>query len=170
MRSVHFAGSSRSCATTSSAMPITWAAGSRRRRGACTTAKSNTARSTARRRLTRSGRCPRRASNFIPCRACRTTATNRTRALQSTRRNQQDDPDNHEDNADRLASGRRLSKYEVRYSLREQDLDQGERAHAGGGRDREGEEPERGGKRPHGAGEQRWSPSANDRPEHGAVA
>ena len=57
----------------------------------------------------------------------------------------------------------RLLEHEARDRLREQDLDQGERAHARGGGEREGEKPELRSERAHEAGEQRRPPGAHDR-------
>ena len=55
---------------------------------------------------------------------------------------QQHDPGHDQDDAQALAHGRRLLEDETRDRLREQHLDQRERAHAGSGGEREGQEPE----------------------------
>ena len=69
-----------------------------------------------------------------------------------------------------FARRRRLLEHERRDRLREQHLDQRERAHAGGGGEREGQEPELRGERAEEAGEQRRPPVPRDRAQHLGLA
>jgi hypothetical protein len=58
----------------------------------------------------------------------------------------------------KFARRQRLLERVIRHALREQHLDQRQRAHIGGGREREGQEPELRGERAHEAREHRGLP------------
>ena len=79
-------------------------------------------------------------------------------------------PDHDQHDAERFARRRRLLEHETRDRLREQHLDQRQRAHAGGRGERKCEKPELRGERAHEAREQRRPPGPHDRDEHGGIA
>ena len=70
---------------------------------------------------------------------------------------------------ERLARGQALLEQVARQDLREQDLDQRQRAHLGGRLEREGQKPHLRGEGAHEAREQRGPPGAKDGHQHRAV-
>src|SRR5262245_35203929 len=145
-------------------MPTMSARNFLKRRARCITARSSTARSTVRPLPTRPKSCTRKGSSFTRCPCCPTSATRprvrrlrprRTRDPRSLCPQQQHDPDHDQHDTDGFAGRRRLLERKTRDRLRKQHLDERQRAHAGGGGKREGEEPELGGERTHEAREHR---------------
>src|SRR5262245_7349881 len=116
-----------------------------KRRARCTTARSSTARSTARPRPIRPRSCTRKGSSFTRCRCCPTSATKPPASPRLASPQQQYDTDDDQRDAQGLARRGRLLEYKARDRLREEHLDQRERAHACGAGEREGEKPELGG-------------------------
>src|SRR5262249_30475887 len=150
-----------------------------KRRARCITARSSTARSTVRPLPTRPKSCTRKGSSFTRCPCCPTSATRqrvrrlrprRTPDPRSLRPQQQHDPDHDQHDTDGFAGCRRLLERKTRDRLREQHLDERQRAHAGGGGKREGEEPEREAYTPPDPGKQRRRQRPNDGGEEGGIA
>src|SRR5690348_10855794 len=130
----------------------------RKKRARCITAKSSAARSTAWRRRRKPRNWPRKASNSTRCRRCRTRETSEWRmvttrySLLSTRYSQftlirphqKGDANHHQHDAEAFARAGRLFEDEAGHALREQHLDERQRAHVSGAGDGEAKEPELG--------------------------
>ena len=106
---------------------------------------------------------PRKASNFIRCRACRTSGINTPTTNRATPITTSTMPI-----PSRCVVG--LFEDEPRHALCEQYFDQCQRAHVGGGGDGESKEPEFRRERTHETGEQRRLPGPGDSAQNAGVA